>query len=666
MSWIKVLNLVVFCASSISLAQRFDFFTNQSQQARLTVHPVFSAKGVAPLEGEFTLPSLEQIQGADGFSQIVVGGMSSLGQLGRPSLPTTGSLIAVPKGYRAKLTIQSKQESRIKNVWVSPYQIKTRCDCDKAKGFAFDSKLYEQTELFPNQFIELQKVGTLQSLPLVRIAVNPIQFNAKDHTLNVIYRLKFLVEFIPENPSLIQRLPRPLFQLAQQLAANGNALGASVVSEQTQEKILLVSPENLRNSLSSWVQWKIQKGLIVDYVSFEKAGGTKEALKKFIRDYYRSQSVKPTYLLLVGNSTTLPPFMENTTTGNGEQIAASDYPYSLIDEKDPVPDLLYGRLLADNEQEVMTQTSRWIAYEQNPEEQPWYSSGSVIGSNESGSGLSDEAYVTEIGKNLKNYTYTHIDHFFQGANSATTSNIIQAINDGRSWITYMGHGSGLAWISTNDHFNIDDIAKLTNVRLPFILDVSCSNANYIKNPKPLGKAWVTHESSGHNSGAVAYYGGSVDISWDPPAIMAIGISKAHFEKPVHHLGGTVLAGQIYLSEQKGTGEEFVDNLRWYQLLGDPSLELRTSRSLKILVQTSKIKIGTSHQLLLKVTDEEHKPVAGAIASLSQVSKYHSLATGKTDSRGEVILTWDDTKDLTDSTLTLSGYNITPVVTRITY
>lgn len=87
MSWIKVLNLVVFCASSISLAQRFDFFTNQNQQARLTVHPVFSAKGLAPLEGEFTLPSLEQIQGADGFSQIVVGGMSSLGQLGAPPYP---------------------------------------------------------------------------------------------------------------------------------------------------------------------------------------------------------------------------------------------------------------------------------------------------------------------------------------------------------------------------------------------------------------------------------------------------------------------------------------------------------------------------------------------------------------------------------------------------
>jgi hypothetical protein len=358
--------------------------------------------------------------------------------------------------------------------------------------------------------------------------------------------------------------------------------------------------------------------------------------------------------------------MENTTTGNGEQIAASDYPYSLIDENDPIPDLLYGRLLADNEQEVITQTSRWIAYEKTPEEHPWYSSGTIIASNESGSGLSDEQYVTEIGNNLKNYTYTHIDHFFQGANSATTSNILQAVNEGRSWITYMGHGSGLAWVSTNDNFNVNEMAKLSNERLPFILDISCSNANYIKYPKPLAKAWVTHKSSGHNSGAVAYYGGSVDISWDPPAIMAIGISKAHFEKPVHTLGGTVLAGQIYLSEQKGTGEEFLDNLRWYQLLGDPSLELRTSRPLKITAKTSNGKVGTSQQLSLKITDDQHQPVKGVVASVSQLSKYKSLATGRTNSRGELILKWDDTKDLTPSTLTLSGYNITPVVTRVTY
>ena len=161
----------------------------------------------------------------------------------------------------------------------------------------------------------------------------------------------------------------------------------------------------------------------------------------------------------------------------------------------------------------------------------------------------------------KRHTYTDIDEFFQGKKTATTPNLMQSVSAGRSWVTYMGHGTGLGWASTNDSFDINSLKSFSNKRLPFVLDISCANADYIKHPTPFGKAWVTHQSSGQNAGAVAYYGGSVNISWDPPAVMAIGVSKAHFEKPVHHLGGTVLAGQIYLSEQKGVGDEFIDNLR---------------------------------------------------------------------------------------------------------
>ncbi len=666
MSWIKISLISFLCLASVSFADRIEFFASSKAEAQLRLYPLLSQGGLAPLMGEFSLPSMERKPGLDGFTEISVAGMSSLGQLGRPSLPTTGTLIAVPDGYRAVLTLIDQNETTLQDTWVTPYQAKSRCDCNRAQSFKFDAESYTQSHLFPAESVELQTVGSLQSLKMVRVAIHPIQFNAADKSLRVVYRMRFKITFVSDGNLKTQNLPRALFHLAKNWTANGKLLADSIKSVEAQEKMLVISPQNLKEALRDFIQWKTQKGIVVDYVSFEQAGGTKESLKEFIRSYYQSQSLKPSYLLLVGNSSTLPPFMETTTTGGTEQIAASDYPYSLVEGSDPIPDLLYGRLLADNQEEVKTQTARWIAYEKSPENHPWYAQGSVIASDESGSGQSDEQYVTEISQNLKAHTYQKMDQFFQNEKTATTVNILSAVAEGRSWITYMGHGSGLSWASTNDYFDVEKLTRLSNDRLPFILDISCSNANYIKYPKPFAKAWVTLENSGKPAGAVAYYGGSVDISWDPPAIMAIGISKAHFEKPVHHLGGTVMAGQMYLSEKKGVGEEFLDNLRWYQLLGDPSLELRTSQPTPIKVSQSIEKQGKSTIVNLVVRKNSGEGVPGVIATISSGDQASSLASGRTNAEGRLTLQLKNSSQLSRGVITVSGYNLVTSITALGY
>lgn len=334
----------------------------------------------------------------------------------------------MPEGYRPEIKIIEKQETRLIQTWVAPYQVKARCNCNNSKAFKFDTSIYENESLFPSEFISLQNVGSLQSLKFARVAINPIQFNPKDKSLTVIYRLKFKVEFIKDFESIGHSLPKTLFGLAQNLASNGKALGTSVSPNSQQEKMLIVSPKTYQEALSSFINWKTQKGIAVEWVSFEDAGGTKEALKDYIQNYYDTQKVKPTYLLLVGNADSLPPFMEETTSAGEDQVAASDYPYSLLSGSDPIPDILYGRLLANNPEEVLTQTSRWIEYEKNPERDSWYSNGVVIASEEKGADLSDKEYVSEIATNLKKYSYKKIDEFFQGEQTATSGNILSAVS----------------------------------------------------------------------------------------------------------------------------------------------------------------------------------------------------------------------------------------------
>ncbi|MBM4317572.1 MAG: hypothetical protein FJ116_08845, partial [Deltaproteobacteria bacterium] len=158
------------------------------------------------------------------------------------------------------------------------------------------------------------------------------------------------------------------------------------------------------------------------------------------------------------------------------------------------------------------------------------------------------------------------------------------------------------------------------------------------------------------AGAVAFYGGSVNISWHPPAVMSIGVAKSHFEKKIPTLGGSVLAGQLYLFEKMGEDEETLDNLRWYNLLGDPSLNMRTSSPLDYQVKKVIAKSADLVKLDLTAMDNSGNAVAGLTVAVTTTQR-GIIAVGTTQADGKASLSLPSAIALgSDATLTVSGYN----------
>ena len=88
---------------------------------------------------------------------------------------------------------------------------------------------------------------------------------------------------------------------------------------------------------------------------------------------------------------------------------------------------------------------------------------------------------------------------------------------------------------------------------------------------------MNEHAKGVPLGALAYYGGSVDITWDPPAIMAVAIGKFLREKSnSKKLFSLLLQGQFSLLATYDDLDLALENLIWYHLFGDPSLSLRFS------------------------------------------------------------------------------------------
>jgi len=656
MSWstkVCLLAVPLFLAVSV-FGQRFDF---NSKGERAIVESRLLSRGseISPLEITLSVPFIDVEKAQDGFDSVSVKGLVPSPSIGSPELATTGQLISVPEGYKAELTIIDQKQSEIPNVQIQPAQRKFRCHTGRAESFAFNSALYQSQSLYPTTVAKLEEVGTLQSLRLMRVAITPVQMDFANKSLKVTTDLKVRVSFRKTSETRnVTALSKSLYRLAKLGTANGPGLGSSVTIDQSPETMLILVADEFKQDIAPLVVWKQQRGYHVEVFTATEAGGTKESIKKFIQQYYDSHTVKPSYLITIGNKTSLPTYMESTASGP----AASDLKYSQLSGEDNIPDLMYGRLVADNKTELETQMNRWISYEKTPEMgASWYHDGMTIASPD-GSGPSDKEYAEQIQEILKANTYKNVDSFFASEDAATAANITEATHQGRSWISYFGHGSGTSWASTNDSFGNAQVAKLDNTgKLPFLIDVACQNASWVKLPKCFGKAWVTQTTTdGKAAGAVAFYGGSVNISWHPPAVMSVGVAKSHFEKKISSLGGSVLAGQLYLFEKMGENEETLDNLRWYNLLGDPSLQMRTDMPVDYQVKKTIVRSGDSVTLNLAATSGTGQGVPGLTVAITSANR-GTIAVGKTGADGKAALKIPSvTASSPDTMVTVSGYN----------
>jgi len=631
-------------------------FQGTEIRASLSATPIRTNASVSPIAIRLQVPGIEVDRNNDGFDTINVEGLEPQVVAGNPEVYSTGSLLAVPAGYEAEIVVENQEVREVSGVLVRAAQRKFRCALPGNMGFAFNSALYDSRGTFPNAVASLEEVGTIQGLRLVRLALNPIQQDFNSKVLKVTTDIQVKVNFKQVAKSEPLTLSPTIYGIVRNVAANGKELGNEVLSARGPEKMLIVVGDALKDSIAPFVTWKRSTGLSVDVATFTEAGGSKEKVKEYVQKYYDDAAVKPAFLMFVGNKTSMPAFSESTSSGQ----AASDYRYALLNGTDPIPDALYGRFIADNADDVARQINRAIAYESNPEKgADWYSKGLTIASAD-GSGPSDKEYADQVREAMKvgtgSATYTLLDVFEAGNQSAKPEAILKSVNEGRTWISYFGHGSGTAWASTNGYFSNTHVAQTTNAdRLPIIIDVACLNSSWVNLAKPFGKAWVTQTSNGKEAGAVAFYGGSVSISWHPPAVMSVGVSKYHFEKPVHSMGGSVAAGQLYLVEKMGTGSDVTDNLKWYNLFGDPAMNIRTNTPKAYQVKHSVKKEADRVQVTVTALDSSGAGVAGLTAALGTANSL--LDAVQTNAQGEAVLNVSGIGQLEpQTTLTTTGYN----------
>ncbi len=596
------------------------------------------------------------------FDLIKIPGEEFIREPGKPQVPSIGRLVAIPNGKNFKYSVIDYSYVDLSDLLIYPAQREpNRCSPKEKFPFTIDTNFYGKDLFFPGYLVKTSNPKVFRDVRNIKVGFYPLQYNplkgmgrfynhivveidyyGKDNRNNV------KNENVPIDPDYERIYEKTFINYSSMF--KGKALS-------DREKILIFVADDLYDTIDDFVDWKVKCGYEVFVEKMSDVGASVNNIKNKIEEYYNNPDTRPTYVIMIGDENTVPPDYRDTENGS----AASDYTYELMDS-DIDPDVIVGRIIASTDAEAEIQFDKIIHYERYPDtgsSANWYTKCVGIASDQ-GSNPSDAEYIDQITTVLLNNTYTYRDQFLEGEGTATASNINNALDDGRSWLAYVGHGSVDGWASTNDTYDVNTIDQLSNgYKMPVIIDVACENGHYDGNDC-FAEKWMRAGTVGNPKGAVGIYAGTVSISWDPPAIMSKGVAIRHFEDPEFTFGASCIAGQLYLEANWNNQDQVVDNMEWYTIFGDPSMFMRTDVPKSLNVTHDSIFPLGSTTFDVNVKDSSNNPVEGVRVYAYSDSESDVEAYGTTDSSGNVTLTFSSGPQFTGNLyIYVTGYNLVP-------
>lgn len=467
------------------------------------------------------------------FVKFNVSNVETEKTLGAPELPVKTLLVkGTPEQIKAQLNVQQTEVFSGKPLPVQEQDC--RCATDKVKTFQYNESLYKSSA----ENVTVNYLGAFRGQPISQVVVKLAQYNGEKNQV--------------------------VMATQAELSINASAFS---LQRGDYKDYLILGPANLLEGTVDFANWKRSLGYNVSTETISSPNNTTAAIQALIKTHYDNGI---DFVIIVGDESTVPMFRVATT---GSNQTPSDLKYYTMDgPQDHIPDMLTSRIAASDAAQVSAQLNKSIEHEQKVS-----GANKFIGiaSNE-GSNPSDDQYVRAIGVKYKEVQNSDVVHLHQNDTAKSNPAYLNSeLNSGASWLTYLGHGSGTSWPNLNQTYSTTHIRQLNNknVAKPIIVDVACMNGKLVSGY--LGTSFMRSDVLASNSafGAVAYFGGSVNISWHPPAVMAQGIAFEHLAKKFNHLGEALLAGQLYLSGKWSNKNDVIDNYEWYHLQGDPGLNI---------------------------------------------------------------------------------------------
>lgn len=351
---------------------------------------------------------------------------------------------------------------------------------------------------------------------------------------------------------------------------------------------IIITHNHFLQDVQPLVEYRTQQGLrtkIVDvqdiYDEFNDGILHPKAIREFLDyAYHNWQPPAPTYVFLIGDTNTdiknkpnFVPTMQVQIPGYGS--SASDHQYVTFRGDDSFPDMLIGRIPANNRVDLRIFIERTMDYETSAPVGSWHKRLLMLAGSELVFHWQTSQLITQHqlhGRYETQRIYApHTDQPTFTDDVALTPigrRVIEGFNDGASIVNYIGHGGGGRWASSRMLDFADPEQNLTNIsQLPLVISMTCYTGEFEENKNSLAEELLRSE----NGGAIAVIAATSIGLLDGDYFLNAEIFDVIFNKQIYNFGA--ILGQAK-TQFLINAPKFLDLAEVFTLFGDPATNLK--------------------------------------------------------------------------------------------
>jgi hypothetical protein len=537
------------------------FYQGDTPVITVTVTPPTLVYGQCTLAGQ-DFATLEL--SGEGFTTVI----------GEAKLPTFSRFIEIPQNAHPELIVESVtwETTSLAALHLSSSILPVQPSLVKIEGasvaFTMNDAYYALDSFLPSTIADVNVIGELRGRNIAFLEISPVQYNPVSGELRIMIQCDLRINLpgsdMVQTAEKIDRYTTPSFeQLFRTSFINYGSLQGTERLEPKQEGYLIIVYDSFYDQIQPLADWKVGKGFdtTVTTTSEIPGGPTKENIHAYIDDAYNNWPIPPAYVLLVGDVAQIPSW-----TGSASGTCTDLY-YVTIDSDDYFADIIISRFPAALPEHVTAMVDKTIYYEQGgfPSSE-WLKKAAFMASEDNyDTSEGTHNYVIDTYLNPNGYT---CDKLYSHTFDATTQQVTDALNNGRSLAIYSGHGGTDYW-ADGPYFDQSNVNALTNDGMyPFVCSHACITGTF-SDAECFGETWLRAP----NKAGLAFWGASQSTYWDEDDILERSMFKAWWEDNLENIGGMTNMALYYLYQYYSGGGSTQYYFEAYNVLGDSSVKI---------------------------------------------------------------------------------------------
>jgi hypothetical protein len=564
---------------------------------------------------------------------------------GRPEVPYVPIMIAIPDRGTATAEVVETGDVHTFSGYTLPPARPTWQEGAPEPEYVENGAVYRSSLRYPEASVMLDDPVVFRDFRTVRVSILPVRYMPASQELQVASSVTIRLTYGSDMGVNPRTSPKHAIPPSFAAVYRNSILNYQSVLDREyggletgREVLLMIVPDAFAPDFQSYKQWKHKSGTHVRFTKFSEIGANStnpDIIRNYVAQCYQTWQNPPTYVLLGGDYGYVP--IKNAT---GQSFANDDY-FVEVDGDDVFPEAYVGRFTNSSNTELQTIANKVIKYERTPYRvsTDWFKHAVVCANNQYPTQPDTKRWVSDVMKTNGGFTVDTLLNAYGGSCVYNLTQVISAINNGRSYLNYRGEGSSSGWWASCYPFNTTDVSSVNNgERLTFVTSIGCGVANFaVSGSNCFGEQWMELGTPTSTRGSVAFLGptwGNTHTKYNNA--IDKGLYVAMFQEGIETPGPALLRGKIRMYNLYGGGDPYVLwHFRAYTTLGDPSTHIwRDIPRAVTVVYTPHISIGYD-QVQVSVEDSVTKmPVAGAEITIASDSVY---VTGVTDATGTIAL-----------------------------